>query len=1167
MLDFAAPSGFSPLAEVVQRTLPIVREARAARRLRIAGLHGAARAFFLARCFDLAPTPTLCVLPTLEAAEAFADDLRLFLGDRDGEERRVHVYPAWDVPPFEGLSPSNEILAAQIEGLYHLLSTTNPILVAPVEALAQRVFPQEELISATLSIQAGREIILSDLMEHLVQWGYRRVPLVEEKGEVGVRGGIIDLFPPLADQPLRIEFFDNTVESIRTFDPASQRSTGQLEEISLLPMRFFSSRCLQAGRRPVEDAMADTEMPYREQQRIAENLKSGLPFPGAEFLLPYLYPTLESVADYLPRGVVVWMVDPGNGQAMLQTHWDGLGEYAREAVSAGRLTPPPERLFCTEAELTARLSAYCTISLLGVENVETDLSASSTLLTELKPPPHAKGGDRSLAPLVARINHWRDEDFQVLLVVSSTAQAAHLQNLLLGHELRLPLQATPQWDSFAASSSAGIAIGRLSQGFSLPDDRLAVIAEEEIFGEKRHRRRSRPRPVADYLTGLGQLAAGDYVVHVDHGIARYQGLRHLSVAGTDGDYLHLEYAGGDRLYLPVERINLVQKYTGADGRAPSLDKLGGQAWEKVKRKTREAILAMARELLEVHAVRESTARPPVAKLDGDYEEFVARFPFEETSGQRAAIEDVLADLRTDKPMDRLVCGDVGYGKTEIALRAAFLAVQGGKQVAVLVPTTILAQQHAETFTRRFAEYPVRIELLNRFRTAQEVKTVVQGLASGVVDIVVGTHRLLQRDILFKNLGLVIIDEEHRFGVSHKEKIKKLRHLVDVLTLSATPIPRTLNMALMGLRDLSVLETPPVDRKAIRTYVSRYDEGLVRSAILNELGRGGQVFFVHNRVETIEKMARQLRELTPEATIVIGHGQMPEEELEKVMLDFLHHRANVLLCSSIIESGLDIPTANTIIINRADQFGLAQLYQLRGRVGRSATRAYAYLLIPGEHLLTDDARKRLEVLQELDDLGSGFRLAAHDLEIRGAGNLLGREQHGNVAAVGFELYAQMLEETVQELKGGAIQVQIEPEIQIGLPAYIPEAYIPDVNQRLVFYKKLANVKDRTDLEDLAYEMEDRFGPLPELVLKFIEVMDLRRVLREFLVTGVYRRAEKVTLHFHPDAPLKGDRLVAFVQRDKGRSQLSPDLRLTYTLKPDEDVIVAVKALLQQLSDGA
>src|SRR5581483_5860171 len=446
-------------------------------------------------------------------------------------------------------------------------------------------------------------------------------------------------------------------------------------------------------------------------------------------------------------------------------------------------------------------------------------------------------------------------------------------------------------------------------GFTLPGDGLAFLAEEEIFGERRLRRRPRQRPVADYLTGLSQLTVGDYVVHIDHGVGHYQGLRHLTVAGTEGDYLHLEYAGGDRLYLPVERINLVQKYSGADGHAPSLDRLGGGSWEKVKKKTREAILAMARELLEVHAARASTERPATAKLSEEYDEFVARFPFEETSGQRTAIEDVIADLRTDKPMDRLVCGDVGYGKTEVALRAAFLTVQSGKQVAVLVPTTILAQQHAETFTRRFVDYPVRIELLNRFRSPQEVKAVIQGLAAGTVDIVIGTHRLLQRDIIFKELGLIVVDEEHRFGVAHKEKIKKMRCLVDVLTLSATPIPRTLNMALMGLRDLSVIETPPVDRQAIRTYIARFDEGLIRSAILQELGRGGQTFFVHNRVESIDKMAKQLRELVPEATIAVGHGQMDEHELEKVMLDFMHHRSNVLLCSSIIESGLDIPTAN------------------------------------------------------------------------------------------------------------------------------------------------------------------------------------------------------------------------------------------------------------------
>lgn len=1167
MVETAAAPHLFPLAEAVPRALSAWRSVAPGNRLRIAGLRGAARAFFLARCLAQEPAPTLCILPSLEAAEAFADDLRFFLGEDRAAGRTVHLYPPWDVPPFEGLSPSNEILAAQIEGLYYLVSAAQPIVVASIDALVQRVFPQEELIGATLSLQVARDLPLSDLVDHLVQWGYRRVPLVEEKGEVAVRGGLIDLLPPLADQPLRVEFVGDTVESIRTFDPSSQRSIGTIDEISLLPMRLFSSTRLQAGRRAVEEAMAESELPHREQQRIAENLKSGLPFPGAEFLLPYLYPTLESLADYLPRNTTVWLVDPGQNDAELEAYLDRLTTAAAGAKPEHRFAAPPAQLFCNKDELLSRLAAYRTITLDGVENLGADVVASSSLLTGVRPQPHGKTGERSLAPLAARVRQWQEEEVRVALVVSSSVQAAHLQNLLIGHDLRLPILAEPTGERKGAAPLAAITVGHLSQGFLLPADLLAFVTEEEIFGEKRHHRRARPRPVADYLTGLSQLTADDYVVHVDHGIAVYRGLRHLSVAGTEGDYLHLEYAGKDRLYLPVERINLVQKYSGAEGRTAALDRLGGQAWEKTKRKTREAILAMARELLEVHAVRESTERPPVARLDDDYEEFVARFPFEETSGQRAAIDDVLADLRTEKPMDRLVCGDVGYGKTEVALRAAFLTVQSGKQVAVLVPTTILAQQHAETFVRRFADYPVRIELLNRFRSAQEVKAVLLGLASGVVDIVIGTHRLLQHDVVFKNLGMIVVDEEHRFGVAHKEKIKKLRHLVDVLTLSATPIPRTLNMALMGMRDLSVIETPPVDRQAIRTYVSRYEDKLVRAAILNELGRGGQVFFVHNRVETIERMARQLRELVPEAAISVAHGQMRESELEKVMLDFLHHRTNVLLCSSIIESGLDIPTANTIVIDRADQFGLAQLYQLRGRVGRSSNRAYAYLLIPGEHLLTDDARKRLDVLQELDDLGSGFRLAAHDLEIRGAGNLLGKEQHGNVAAVGFELYAQMLEDTVRELKGGEIEMRIEPDIQLSVPAYLPEVYIPDVNQRLVFYKKLANVKSRIDLEDLAYEMEDRFGPLPPLVLVFIEMMDLRRVLRDYLVTAVYRRAEKVTLHFHPDAPIKGERLVTFVQKDKGRSHLSPDLRLTFTLKPEEDVMLAVKTLLETLSEAA
>jgi transcription-repair coupling factor (superfamily II helicase) len=1164
MLNPAVPSQLFPLSETLERFLTTLQRSSVGKPVRVGGLRGAAQAFFLAQWFLRTPTPTLCVLPSTQAAEAFIDDLRFFLAAEKSALQQIFLYPAWDVPAFEGVSPSSEVLAAQVEGLYALASLPTPLIVSTVDAVAQRVMPQEDFFIATKVVRAKQEVSLSDLVEHLTQWGYRRVPLVEEKGELSVRGGIVDVFPPLATQPLRIEFFDDTVESLRTFDPASQRSLDHIEEFTFLPMRFFSVARLQASRRRVEEVLADSEAKQREQQRISENFKSGLPFPGVEFLLPYLYASLERFEDYLPRGTVVWVSEPASVHVECESFMDRILACATQAQEAGHLVPPPDTLYLAPEETWKQFTSRVMVELPVLETADTEFTVTQASHLDLKPILHARGGEGGLAPLVERIHHWQDERQRIVLAVSSALQASHLQNLLLGHELRLPVEQT--WQSDGGPSTA-IVIGPLSHGFTLPADGLVFLSEEEIFGERRHRRRSRPRPVADYLTGLSQLTVGDYVVHIDHGVGCYQGLRHLNVAGTEGDYLHLEYAGGDRLYLPVERINLVQKYSGADGHSPGLDRLGGGSWEKVKKKTREAILAMARELLEVHAARASSERPVTAKLDEDYEEFVARFPFEETTGQRAAIEDVITDLRTDKPMDRLVCGDVGYGKTEIALRAAFLTVQSGKQVAVLVPTTILAQQHAETFTRRFAEYPIRIELLNRFRSPQEVKTVIQGLAAGTVDIVIGTHRLLQRDIVFKNLGLIVVDEEHRFGVAHKEKIKKMRYLVDVLTLSATPIPRTLNMALMGLRDLSVIETPPVDRQAIRTYVARFDEGLIRSAILQELGRGGQVFFVHNRVETIDKMAAQLRELVPEATIAIGHGQMDEHELEKVMLDFMHHRSNVLLCSSIIESGLDIPTANTIIINRADQFGLAQLYQLRGRVGRSAQKAYAYLLIPGEHLVTKDATRRLEVLQELDDLGGGFRLAAHDLEIRGAGNLLGKEQSGQVAAVGFDLYAQMLEETVVELRGGKIRVQIEPDIQLGVPAYIPEAYIPDVNQRLVFYKKMANVESRADLEDLAAEMEDRFGPIPQLVLAFLEIMDLRRVLREYLVTSIYKKGEKVTLHFHPDSHIKGERLVALLQKDRGRSQLTPDLRFTFTLKPDEDVMTATKALLQSLSESS
>ncbi len=1135
--------------------------------LLVHGLKGTARALFVAHSLKRTPRPTVCILPTDKEAETFSEDLKFFL-PRDNS-LTARYYPAWGVSINDGLSPKNDIVAAQIECLYDLLSVVSPILVTSAEALLQRLMPQSEFMTATLSLAPGHVFPLSELIDYFVQWGYRRVPLVEEKGEIGVRGGIIDFFPPLADCPIRIEYEGDEIDSVRLFDSASQRSTNPLEEATILPMRFFPTSRLQASLRTVEEDLDRHEAPHREHLRITENIKSGLPFPGVEFFLPYVYPDLDSFDAYLPKNTLVWAFDPPRQFQICEEFLANVTSPSTGNRGEERFTLAHEDYYLSPGHALEWRTAFATVEVRSLDTVHAPYNVTTKLHTSFKRSEKNLDKEKSLKPLVEAMHRWRDEGRHVFLTASTHRQATHLQQLLEGHATHVPISdEAREFDlpKVSAKPSTCILIGQLSRGFVLPTDSLVFLSEEEIFGERRRRRQSRPNPVTDYLTGLSQLKTGDYVVHTDHGIAKYQGLQHLNVAQTTGDYLHLEYLAGDKLFLPVDRINLVQKYSGADDRPPSLDRLGSQVWERVKKKTRESIQAMARELLEIHALRQSTERSSIIGYSGDYEEFVSLFPFEETTGQRAAIEDVLNDLESRKPMDRLVCGDVGYGKTEVALRAAYLTVESGKQVAVLVPTTVLAQQHAETFKRRFSETPVHIELLNRFRSAAETKSVVHGLKTGSVDIVVGTQRLLQRDVKFKDLGLVVIDEEHRFGVTHKEKVKRFRHEVDVLTLSATPIPRSLNMGMMGLRDLSVIETPPVDRQAIRTYVAQYDRQLVRSAILQELSRGGQTFFVHNRVETIGKIADDLRQLIPEATLNIAHGQMGERELERVMLDFMHHRINVLVCSAIIESGLDIPTANTIIINRADRFGLAQLYQLRGRVGRSAMRAYAYLLIPGEHKLTKDAQRRLEVLQELDDLGGGFRLAAHDLEIRGAGNLLGKEQSGRVAAVGYELYAQMLDETVRELRGGEIEISIEPEIQLGTPAYLPEAYIPDVNQRLVFYKKLANVKERADLDALAFELEDRFGTLPEVVSRFIEVMDLRRVLRYYLVRAVYHKNEKVTLHFHENSRIQSERLVSFVQNSKSDAQIRPGLSLSFSITTKENVMDTVKSLLRSFDES-
>jgi transcription-repair coupling factor (superfamily II helicase) len=848
---------------------------------------------------------------------------------------------------------------------------------------------------------------------------------------------------------------------------------------------------------------------------------------------------------------------------------------AARAREQRRVAPPPETLYLNTREWQREIERFPRAATEALATEPGPGAAMDTIVmrsydnADLHGESAAAQKEPSFAPIAARFKQWQGES--VYVVAPTRSEANRLKELLAHYELHfaMPRGGLPL-ESAGEKPPQAILVGNLTQGFRLPDDRLNVVTADEIFGTRKVQTFGAKRSAAGhFITSLSELKQDDTIVHLDHGIGIYRGLKFLKVAGTEGEYLHLEYEGGDRLYLPVDRINLVQKYIGGEDARPALDKLGGATWEKVKAKTRKSVMEMAHELVQIYAAREVHEGQTLAPPEHVYQEFEASFEFEETPDQEKAIQDALKDLSARKPMDRLICGDVGYGKTEVALRAAFVAVMSGKQVAVLAPTTILVEQHAETFRRRFRNYPVRIETLSRFSTSKENRQVVQDIAKGIVDITIGTHRLLQKDIVFRDLGLVIIDEEHRFGVAQKERLRKLRATAHVMSLTATPIPRTLHMALVGIRDLSVIETPPLDRLAVRTSVIRYDEGVIREAVLREIERGGQVFFLHNRVETIERMARRIAELVPEAKVELAHGQMQPRELEKVMTDFAENRAQVLVCSAIIESGLDFPNANTIIINRADRFGLAQLYQLRGRVGRSARRAYAYLMIPGETLITRDAERRLRALQQVDELGGGFKLAVEDLEIRGAGNLLGREQSGQIAAVGFELYTEMMQKAVSELKGQPVRPEVEPEIRLGIPAYFPDDYVPDANQRLLFYKRLASLRDEPELAEIKEEMRDRFGAFSEPVENLFRVMDLRRILKEYLVEQITYNDGRVSLLFHRESPVNVERLVALVGKNGGKLRLSPEGRLSFSPKSEawEEVIPEVIEFLRSIQRPA
>jgi transcription-repair coupling factor (superfamily II helicase) len=1158
-------------------------ESGAERRFPVMGLKGAANALMLREAALALERPILVVTSLASEAEALASEATFFLDQpatADAASARVHPMPAWETRPFAHLSPPPDVQAAQFGALFALLRQGAPLIVASVEALMTRTLPRAVFQESILRVAAADAIDLDALLETLAAAGYQRVPQTEEPGDFSIRGGIVDVCSPLHHLPVRIELEDDIVTSIRRFEPASQRSLGEIDEATIIRTRQVPAGVLRESRLADRVALrcAEIGMVRKEAAELAETLENGLLFPGVELLTPMLHEGgLQTVFDYLPNNTLAWLVDPGRILGEAQRFAERVAAEAEAAQQKPAFYPVPESLFMDVPEFERALSALSAVEVGSLITVAApregwappiEIRAQASLRLGASETAGGRAGP-SFEPLALELAEVSRGQGRALMVVEGPNRAASLRRHLEAFDIAV----NDECKSFAEMLDLGdfrpvIMEGEIAAGAVLQRDGLYVYSEEDLFGEPRARRRTR-RAGKGAILNLEELRPDDLVVHIDHGIGRYRGLKHLKVADTEGDFLSLEYAGNDTMYVPVERVNLVQRYIGGqDNAEPRLDRLGGGSWDRVKQRTRQAVLAMASELLDIYAAREVVEGHSFQHPGAAYDEFVAGFEFEETPDQQAAIDEVIRDMSRPKPMDRLICGDAGFGKTEVALRAAFMCVMDGRQMALLAPTTILAEQHWSNFSKRFKDYPVRVEMVSRFRTPKENKRVIEDVRRGLVDIVIGTHRLLQPDVEFPRLGLLVIDEEHRFGVADKERIKRMRKLVEALTLTATPIPRTLHMAMLGIRDLSVIQTPPPARQVVRTFVAHFDDGLIRDVILRELNRGGQVFFVHNRVENIEYMARHIQNLVPEAKLAIAHGQMKEHELEKVMRDFIENRVNVLVCSAIIESGLDIPNANTMIINRADHFGLAQLYQLRGRVGRSKRKAYAYLLIPGEHIITRDAKKRIEALRELVEAesGSGFKLAMRDLEHRGAGNLLGREQSGEIAAVGFELYTEMMEQAIRELRGQPPQPDFEPELKLGVPAYIPDSFVPDENERLVLYRRMARAGTAADLDEMRDEMRDRFGPVPTLIENLIAAMNLRRTMKEMMVLSAAVKGGQLEVKFHPEAPLETEKLVALARANPNTMRLTPSYLVIVQIKPGEyeQTFAQIAGVLQALA---
>ncbi len=1156
----------------------VAKQLNSRQHIDISGLRGSAPALFFALLAGQVDKPLVIITEEYQHSLELSRDVagyQKIMGFRLPQPPIIN-FPPLQRLPYQQVLPLISVEQDRIKALHRIRLENHYILFTSITALIDRMIDPSSFYPRFFSLNWGESINREQLAEKLHNLGYIRVPTVDEPGDFSIRGSIVDIFSPLSDLPLRLDFFGDEIESIRPFDPASQKS--QSEELESLIIAPAHEILLPAKRQMIKERLKEQFIslndPHIDITTIYKKLDQSPSFPGIDSLLPAIHPTWQDLGSYIKEATPVFINPPQLDEKISTLHSLLADAYGKTRERHKFAFPPAqylkdiaglEEIFPTRGQLVVH------------QDIQDELKNGKTLECNSQSNRDLRDAilrvvtqqqEGLFAPAAGIIRGWLKQKQQIVYCGKSLSGIERIKNLFTEYHLPFSSGTCPLAIFKQMPETGGISLLQvpLSQGTRLFDERIIILTETDIFGGKKVAR-TKARPAQGqkaFFDDFTTLKPGSYITHFDHGIGIYKGLQTLEVEGITNDYLILEYQGGDLIYVPVDRFNLIHAYHGSSEQPPKLTKLGSSQWDRVKIKARKAIDDFLVELIDLYASRQVEHGYAYPSPDSIFEEFEAGFAYEETLDQRQAISDVIHDMQTDRPMDRLICGDVGYGKTEVAIRAVFMAVTNGKQAAILVPTTILAQQHYNTFCQRFAPYPIVVEMLSRFKTPHEQREIIERLHRGTVDVIIGTHRLLQPDIIFKDLGLLVLDEEHKFGVRHKEKITSIKQHIDVLAMSATPIPRTLQMSLSGMRTMSAITTAPRDRLAVRTYIAAYDEGIIKEAVAKEIGRGGQIFFVHNSVKTIEAMAAHLRHLLPEIKLEIAHGQMKAAALEKVMMAFAVHEFDLLLCTTIIESGLDIPNANTMIINKAHKFGLAQLYQLRGRVGRSQKKAYTYLLVPALDQLPNDARRRLSALAEASDLGAGFRIAMQDLEIRGAGNLLGKSQSGHISAIGYELYQDLLSEAVAERRGEPVKKQVEPELKINLPAYIPTNYITDISLRLQTYKRVSTCADYQSLYELEDELLDRFGSLPGETQELFNLRKLKILLMEYHIHFFEVAKNRIAIHFSPESEPNIEEVMSLIQTEPENYQLTPNSGLISRQSVDPgDLFPWAQNLLQKI----